>query len=239
MSERQIEILEGEGFTIVYNSLIQDSRLRLATRAVLILMLSKPKSWDFSVRGMAAIAGVSKDTMSKMLDELEEAGYLRRKQQGRTRGRFDKGGYIVSGRPVFPVDKPEGEGASPCPNFSYAKESYAKNSPQENKEQDNTKQDNPPIVPPGVTEAVREQGFAPQLEEAVLRWMQYKQERREQYKPTGLKALLGRIKSKSREFGADAVADAIDMTMSANWQGIVWDKLKKAAPQEPVRRKLE
>lgn len=253
MSERQIEILEGEGFTIVYNSLIQDSRLRLATRAVLILMLSKPKSWDFSVRGMASIAGVSKDTMSKMLDELAEAGYLCRKQQGRTRGRFDKGGYIVSGRPVFLADKPEesekaadvhqqsvcGGESAPCPNFSYAKESYAKNSPQENKEQSNTKQDNPPIVPPGVTKAVREQGFAPQLEDAVLRWMQYKQERREQYKPTGLKTLLGRIKSKSREFGAAAVADAIDMTMAANWQGIVWDKLKRAAPQEPVRRKLE
>lgn len=175
MSERQIEILEGEGFTVVYNSLIQDIRLRLATRAVLILMLSKPKSWDFSVRGMAAIAGVSKDTMSKMLDELAEAGYLRRKQQGRTRGRFDKGGYIVSGRPVFLADKPElpvaenqsgypsgvqtepearrsqtpAGAAVPCPNFSYTKESYAKKSPQENKEQENTKQDNPPIVPPG------------------------------------------------------------------------------------------
>ena len=150
MVEKQVEIVESEGFTVVYNDLIQDGRLRLQTRAVLILMLSKPKDWDFSIRGMAAIADVSKDTMSRMVSELEEAGYLQRKKQVRAAGRFDKAGFRVAGRPIFLQDKsPEAEEDAPCPNFSYTKESYAKNSPQQNKEQVNKEQERPPKSPKG------------------------------------------------------------------------------------------
>ena len=112
MAERQLEIVESEGFTVVYNDLIQDSRLRLQTRAVLVLMLSKPKNWDFSVRGMAAIAGVTKDTMARMLNELIEAGYVQRKEQSREGGKFGKGGFMVSGRPQFAVPEPAAGGTA-------------------------------------------------------------------------------------------------------------------------------
>ena len=44
MMDKQIEIYDGPGYTLVYNRLIQDARLRLQTRAVLILMLSDRKS---------------------------------------------------------------------------------------------------------------------------------------------------------------------------------------------------
>ena len=407
MAERQLEIVESEGFTVVYNDLIQDSRLRLQTRAVLVLMLSKPKNWDFSVRGMAAIAGVTKDTMARMLNELIEAGYVQRKEQSREGGKFGKGGFMVSGRPQFAVPEPgEGEtppggalyflsratkstkkcpsrdlcraddaerleprgvpaadsfpcrgnvpGASislreddagpcgsrrrreygqadvgsaapqgpaeggtaagaaaragefispseyemegvpdanqrsvcggekvpaklerselsgvdagpcgecgvekeaapmsmvreaqspaaasrPCPDFSYTNPSYAKNSPQQNKEQENTKQEQhtPPKSPLWAERKARERHFDPALESAVLSWLRYKSERGEMYKPTGLQTLLTRIENKASAFGAAAVVDIIEQSMSANWQGIVWDKLKKSAPAAPVRR---
>ena len=117
MAERQLEIVESEGFTVVYNDLIQDSRLRLQTRAVLVLMLSKPKNWDFSVRGMAAIAGVTKDTMARMLNELIEAGYVQRKEQSREGGKFGKGGFMVSGRPQFAVPGPGEAGTAAGAGF--------------------------------------------------------------------------------------------------------------------------
>ena len=127
-------------YTAIHNALISDSRLRLQTRAVLILMLSRPPGWNFSIRGMAKIAGVSKDTMAKMLNELEEVGYVERRVQKREGGRFGKSGWIVHSQPVA--------SAAPCPNSSDAKVSYTKNSPQLNNKQVNNKQDIPPYNPP-------------------------------------------------------------------------------------------
>lgn len=124
-------------YTAIDNALITDSRLRLQTRALLILMLSCPPSWNFTIRGMAKIAGISKDTMAKMLQELESAGYVERRTQVREAGRFGKSGWVVHSRPV-----------SPCPNSSYTKVSYTKNSPQINNKQVNNKQDIPPYNPP-------------------------------------------------------------------------------------------
>lgn len=113
---REITIYDGPGYTLVTNQLIQDARLRLQTRAVLILMLSKPPDWDYSVRGMAAIAGVSKDTMTKMFREIIDAGYMRRIDQSHdTSGKFAKAGYLVAGQPIFLAD-PDFLPA-PCPSL--------------------------------------------------------------------------------------------------------------------------
>lgn len=96
-------------YTPIFNEIIQDDRLRLPVRAVFMLMLSCPPGWDYTVRGMAAIAGVNKDTMSKMLHELEEVGYVRRLPQERVGGRFAKGGWtIVLPSPyLYDEDEPE------------------------------------------------------------------------------------------------------------------------------------
>ena len=75
MAERQIIInrkLPRE--TRIQNSIIWDENLSPMARFSLIAMLSLPDSWDYSVRGMAAKLGISKDTMSKYMRELEKAG---------------------------------------------------------------------------------------------------------------------------------------------------------------------
>lgn len=151
MDERQIEILEDrEPYTRVFNELIMDGRLRLQTKMVLIMMLSKPPNWDFSIRGMATVAGVTKDTMSKMMKELEAAGYIRKKEQQRNEnGCFAKTGYLVAGKPLFASmpNSPESshnnyDTAEPCPNLSYTMEPYTINSPQEINKQEINKQEN-------------------------------------------------------------------------------------------------
>lgn len=159
----EIEIREKRPYTIVCNDLIMDSRLRLQTRAVLILMLSRPPDWDYSIRGMAAIAGITKDTMSKMFHELESAGYVKRKKQLREGGRFATGGYIVSDTPELlkddemqepPCPKIQDtveEAESPCPNSSYTVSSYTKNYDELNNKQVSKEQDIPPKPPKGST----------------------------------------------------------------------------------------
>lgn len=101
----------------------------------------------------------------------------------------------------------------------------------------------PPSSPhKGDEDAVRERGFCPELEEAVQSWLRYKRERREGYKPTGLAKLLTQIEHEARDYGAAAVVDVMGKSMSANYQGIIWDWLRRPGagmdktPQRPEWR---
>lgn len=71
-------------------------------------------------------------------------------------------------------------------------------------------------------------GFSPPLQSALESWLRYKAEKRQDYRPEGLKALVGEIRSNAARYGEDAVIDLIGKCMSSNWQGIIWDRLKKA-----------
>ena len=88
----------------------------------------------------------------------------------------------------------------------------------------------PPPLPPG--EAA---GFTGELGQAVSDWLAYKAERGRRYKPTGLKSLLGRITQAAATYGDAAVAAVIRESMAANYQGIVFDRLGRAAPAEDRR----
>lgn len=66
----------------------------------------------------------------------------------------------------------------------------------------------------------------PKLVPVVESWLAYKEERREKYKPTGLKALVSEIKNNADAYGEDAVIAVINASMSAMYKGIVFDRLK-------------
>ncbi len=69
--------------------------------------------------------------------------------------------------------------------------------------------------------------FSADMIEAVEAWLQYKRERRESYKPTGLKSLITQIQRKSDTYGEAAVIALIRECMAANWQGIIFDRLQQ------------
>jgi hypothetical protein len=71
-------------------------------------------------------------------------------------------------------------------------------------------------------------GFSPALQSALESWLRYKAEKHQSYKPEGLKALIGEIRNNAARYGDDAVIGLIGKCMSSNWQGIIWDRLKKA-----------
>lgn len=81
----------------------------------------------------------------------------------------------------------------------------------------------PPIVPSDGLAAL-----SPALRGAVEDWMQYKAEKREPYKPQGLKSLISEVKNNADRYGDDAVIELIRQCMSNNWRGIIFDRLKKA-----------
>lgn len=70
-------------------------------------------------------------------------------------------------------------------------------------------------------------GWGPELTEAFRGWLRYKQEKRQGYKPEGLRALVTETRHNVERYGEAQVAALIRKCMSANWQGIIWDRLER------------
>lgn len=71
----------------------------------------------------------------------------------------------------------------------------------------------------------------PVLTDAVREWLAYKQERRQAYKPTGLQALITRVRRKAVAYGEEAVTELIYDSMANGYQGITWDRMRTPATQ--------
>lgn len=67
----------------------------------------------------------------------------------------------------------------------------------------------------------------------ILEWIKYKQENNKTYKKQGLKSLLTQIENNTRLYGVENIVNLIDESMANNYQGILFDKLKK---MKTVRR---
>ena len=63
-----------------------------------------------------------------------------------------------------------------------------------------------------------------EMESKLREWVQYKQERKEPYKETGMKNLIGQAVNQGAEHGGRAVCNAINYSMSSGYKGIVWDR---------------
>lgn len=101
-----------ESFTVLYNSMISDTRLGLEAKGLFAVMISRPEGWEFSVSGLAAYAGVSKDKIRRALQQLEEVGYLLRAQGHDEGGKFAGNVYVLQD---FAPPKIDGKNAAILP----------------------------------------------------------------------------------------------------------------------------
>lgn len=86
-----------ERFSIVDNKVIEDKRLSFKARGLLIYMLSKPDDWKFYTEELAKRSnkdGIS--TIKTALNEIEDAGYLTRKQGHKKNGQFTSQDWILT-----------------------------------------------------------------------------------------------------------------------------------------------
>jgi hypothetical protein len=60
-----------------------------------------------------------------------------------------------------------------------------------------------------------------QFRECLAKWLAYKAERKEQYKPTGLAAMVSRAATLASQHGILAVMDAMERAEANDWKG--WD----------------
>ena len=95
MSESRIKSGRKQRFTVLYKSAIEDKRLPLDARGLLAIMVGLPDGWNYSVKGLAAYVGVSKDTIRRLLEKLEKVGYLTREQTHDENGHFAGNVYVL------------------------------------------------------------------------------------------------------------------------------------------------
>ena len=81
--------------------------------------------------------------------------------------------------------------------------------------------------------------FIPKIQTVVDEWIDYKKEKNQGYKPLGLKKILATIQKMVAQYGEDAVIETIDMSMSCNYNGIIWDKLTKLTQNKESNPFLE
>lgn len=78
-------------YTMINNQMYQAKNMSLHAKGLLSVMLSVPKNWDFSIRGLAAICKEKEDTIKTVLKELKELGFVEVKKHYPTK---ENGGRI-------------------------------------------------------------------------------------------------------------------------------------------------
>ena len=76
------------GFTTVYREVAQDRRLSLKARGLFLLLQSLPETWQYTISGLATLAGTGKDQIRSGLAELLKVGYLVKEQAHDEGGKF-------------------------------------------------------------------------------------------------------------------------------------------------------
>ena len=82
-----------KGFVQLPNSILSDPNISLKAKAVLSIMLSLPDNWNFSIEGIASRCKESKDCIAKAINELIDAGYVKRAKTRGYDGRITKWDY--------------------------------------------------------------------------------------------------------------------------------------------------
>ena len=130
-------------YTVMSNHHLRNEKLSLKAKGLLSQMLSLPEKWNYTLSGLCAINPESKDAIRSALRELEEQGYVVRRQTTDASGKFSKNEYIIYEVPVLKPDA----GANPSLEKPLSENPTTDNPPTgkpsaENPTQLNTKKSN-------------------------------------------------------------------------------------------------
>lgn len=101
-------------YTTMCNYHLRNQTLNLKAKGLLSMLLSLPDTWNYSVRGLAAISLEGVDGILTALKELEAHGYLERHQLCQPSGRLGQTEYVIFEMPGL---KPHRD--SPCMENPY------------------------------------------------------------------------------------------------------------------------
>lgn len=110
---------------------LRDMSISLKAKGLLSQMLSLPEEWDYTLSGLAHINKESKDAIRSAVNELEKAGYIRRRQTRSENGGFATNEYVIYEQPM--LDAPSSE--TPTTDSPSTKNPAQINIDQTNKDQ--------------------------------------------------------------------------------------------------------
>jgi len=157
MGENVYKTGHRKGFTTVYRAVAQDKRLSLKARGLFLLLQSLPEDWNYTISGLAAVAGSGKDQIRSGLGELLDVGYLVKEQAHDGGGKFSANVFILQEEaPVQPLSenpttvRPENAPLSENPVTGKPDDGKTVNGkPDANKITINKSINKPPISPQG------------------------------------------------------------------------------------------
>ena len=96
----KVTVNKDKNFTVISNDIFKDMRISLKAKGLLTTMLSCPDNWNYTIEGLSKITKDGKASIRSALAELEEYGYLERRQLRNERGVFTDLEYIVYEKPL-------------------------------------------------------------------------------------------------------------------------------------------
>lgn len=101
-----IRVEKSENYTVMSNYHLDDQRLTLKAVGLLSKILRLPDDWDYTVSGLSRICREGRDAIRTALEELEEAGYIERRQTHDGGGQFGGNEYVVHETPLWQTTPP-------------------------------------------------------------------------------------------------------------------------------------
>ncbi len=86
-------------FTTMSNHHLRNRKLSLKAIGLMCKILSLPDDWDYTLKGLAKLSTDGLDAVRSAVKELEDAGYILRRQLRDERGRLSRNEYLVFENP--------------------------------------------------------------------------------------------------------------------------------------------
>ena len=149
-----IQVQRSGGYTVLPNGILRDTGLSLKTKGLFAIILSLPEGWDYSVAGLASVAGCGRDAIRGALKEMETAGYLTRMRAHGEGGKFTGVVYTIrdvaeplSENPT--MDEPAPLSGKPTTDNPTSEKPSSENPTQLNKDLSSKDLSNTPLPPKG------------------------------------------------------------------------------------------
>lgn len=210
--ESKIKMVRKGGYTVLPNQILRDDSLTLQAKGLFCMMASFPEGWDFTIKGLATVAGCGREKISAALRNLEDSGYLLREQGHSETGQFSANLFVLYDEKISPLT------GFPATGKPSTEKPLTENPTQINKERIKERKNKPPIAPREVLDRVKEAcGGDQELLDGIIALLENRAAIRKPVKT--LRAINGILKDLSTYSGGSrrTALAMLEQAVKRNW----------------------
>ncbi len=210
--ESKIKMVRKGGYTVLPNQILRDDSLTLQAKGLFCMMASFPEGWDFTIKGLATVAGCGREKISAALRNLEDSGYLLREQGHSETGQFSANLFVLYDEKIAPLT------GFPATGKPSTGKPLTENPTQINKERIKERKNKPPIAPREVLDRVKEAcGEDQELLDGIIALLENRAAIRKPVKT--LRAINGILKDLSTYSGGSrrTALAMLEQAVKRNW----------------------